>query len=252
MAFSFNPLLTLVSLFSGATAGGLDAFQKSRAAYQQAVANEPVKAQLLDLLTRTRQTPNYSRLIESMSRYQGRALDAASAQGYSTGRITNSSQGVRESGIQRANNNSIAAQTQAAIIERQMQDEAQRRQLEAQILSSPQFGIPDAKSINPGNDAFLGFFAGGLGGIQSSIAQQFNAYNTQQQAQALLAGAGLGLDRKVQPSYTPQTPQAPPLPVPSLVAPSTFSEYTPQLIQQNRLPSPEYLSYINNTFQGGY
>lgn len=184
-SFQANPILTIAGLISGGAAGAIDAFQKSNAAYQRALANDPTKARLLDLLTKTQQAPDWSRLIEGYSRNLGSALDAFSGGGYNAGQIVTGSQGTRASGIQKAGENSIAAQTAANLIQIQMQDEARRQQLQADIIQSPVFGIPDSSRINPGADAFLGLWAGGLGGLQSSLGSQFEAFTTNQQSDAL-------------------------------------------------------------------
>lgn len=232
MAFEVNPILTLVSLLSSSVGGGLAAYQQSREAYQQALANEPLKAQLFDLLSRTRQPQDYSGLVESMSRAQSGAYARNTAQGYSRGDVVQGSFGTRESGINRANANSIAAQTNAAIIAKQMEDERARKQLELQILSNPAFGSPDPKSINPSSDAFLGFFAGGLGGVQSSIADQYRAYSQDQSTAnvlGLLAGQN-GNQEMVTPTFSNRNP-------------SGFG-----VGYQPNLPSPNYLDYITNSY----
>jgi len=132
----------LISAGISAVAGGISAWQRSRANRQQALAAEEHAGSLEEMIERMYSTDTTRPVIDAASRQIGGSFAGA---------------GLAGSGMSQA----AAAEAAASIV---AEDMARKQALEAQVRSDPSFRTPDASGFRPGWDALLGFFGGAAAG----------------------------------------------------------------------------------------
>ena len=166
------PFITslLTSILTGAMGGGIAGFGGTRNARAQAMQDENVRN---DLTQRAEDmmNPDYSRLIEGMSRQLTRSLQSQGAAAGQQGLMTSSRAGTLSSGATKSRENQMSAEMSAALAAAIMQDMLQRETAAAQLMQNPAMRTPSPDSFNLGLDTFLGFLGGGAGGAGNTISE---------------------------------------------------------------------------------
>ena len=239
-ATKINPWIMAASIFGNAFGGGISAFQNSRNAQQQALANEPQKAMLLDQYSQLAGAPDLSRLIEGQSRSLTQALAGSRADSFNRGTSAVNSAGVSSGGLASAQGNSIAAQAAAQLAQVRLDEDFRRRGLQAEIASSPVLGMPNADQFNPLADGFLGALTGGIGGGLSNLADQRQAGVLDSQTAQLLAllqGSG------------GNNIASPPTAAPAIsVVPNAGVSYNPPVLgNRESSVTPDYVNYLTRS-----
>lgn len=166
------PFLTslLTSILTGGLGGAIQGGVGARGNRAQAMQDENVRN---DLMRRAEEmmNPDYSRLIEGMSRQLTRSLQSQGGAAGQQGLMTSSRAGTLSGGVTRAREDNISAEMSAQLAAMMMQDMLAREQAAANLMRDPTMRTPSPESFNLGLDTFLGLIGGAAGGAGNTMAE---------------------------------------------------------------------------------
>ena len=183
----FLPLIT--SMLQAGMAGGMQANAATRENNEQARLARMRREELQPLLDRLMGGANHFGVEENLVRDFSRASDQMAAQAASTG-MTNAGSGGLDH-----NRSDLLGGLLAELAQFKTQEQAQRDQLVAALLSDPSMYDGFRQDGNVGGNTLLGILGGGLAGAGSILP----AFLSTPEGIAILSGLGGG----GQPSRTP-------------------------------------------------
>lgn len=152
----------ILTTLGGAASGGLGAYQASREARRQDQLSSMRRSELQPLIDDLLSPGDYFGMEENLVRNFTRAADQMAAQGASTG-MMNAGSG----GLDHQRRDTLGSMI-AELSQFQAQDQLQRKQMAAQLLSDPSLYSTGADNVT--GDTILGALGGALGGASSGIS----------------------------------------------------------------------------------
>lgn len=162
MAIEFL-LPMLASILQGGIGQAIQAGTTARMNNEQIRLARLRREELQPIIDQLRTTRDYTQMDEQLVRDFSRASDQMAAQAAQSG-MTNAGSG----GLDQVRRDVLGAMI-ANLAQVKAQDDAQRQQLLAEILSDPSLYAGEHAQFNPGMDALLGGLGGALAGAGSTL-----------------------------------------------------------------------------------
>src|SRR5690606_25211548 len=179
MAIEFL-LPLLANILQGGIANAIQAGQTSRLNNEQIRLARLRREELQPLIDQLRTARDFTQHEEQLVRDFSRASDQMAAQSAQSG-MTNAGSG----GLDQVRRDTLGSMI-ASLAQVKAQDDMQRQQMLAQILSDPSLYAGEHAMFNPGVDAGLG----GLGGLLAGAGSTLSAFLSTPEGIKILQGLG--------------------------------------------------------------